>query len=101
MTRTPTPLVCVLLVMIHDIGSRFLTRMPGKWLTSYAETECKPSTRRSYEQLLRVHFTPSFWLKLLTEIRRDEVKRFLADLSQVTRDIEGQPVPSSLGTPCS
>ena len=26
-----------------------------QWLASYGETEWKPSTRRSYEQLLRVH----------------------------------------------
>ncbi|HYL14835.1 MAG TPA: site-specific integrase [Terriglobales bacterium] len=75
------------------------TRVPtfkpyaDQWLTSYAETECKPSTRRSYEQLLRVHITPRFGSKLLTEIRRDEVKRFLADLSQVTHDVKGQAVP--------
>ena len=64
-----------------------------QWLTSYAETECKPSTRRSYEQLLRIHVTPRFGPKLLTEIRRDDVKRFLADLAQVTRDVKGQQVP--------
>ena len=64
-----------------------------QWLTSYAETECKPSTRRSYEQLLRVHATPRFGSKLLTEIRRDDVKRFLADVAQVTRDVKGQQVP--------
>jgi hypothetical protein len=63
-----------------------------QWLASYAETECKPSTRRSYEQLLRVHVMPRFGFRLLTEIRRNEVKRFLADLSQVTRDVDGQPV---------
>ena len=63
-----------------------------EWLDSYAETECKPSTRRSYEQLLRVHVMPRFGFKLLTEIRRDEVKRFLADLSQVTCDADGRPV---------
>jgi integrase len=34
---------------------------------------------------------PRFGFKLLTEIRRDD-KRFLADLSQVTRDVDGQPV---------
>jgi hypothetical protein len=35
---------------------------------------------------------PRFGFKLLTEIRRDEVKRFLADLSQVTHDVDGRPV---------
>ena len=63
-----------------------------QWLASYAETECKPSTRRSYEQLLRVHVMPRFGFQLLTEIRRNEVKRFLADLSQVTRGGDARPV---------
>jgi len=59
------------------------------WLDTYAEVECKASTKRSYEQLLRVHVTPHFGEKKITEIRREDVKRFLADLSQSTREVDG------------
>ena len=63
------------------------------WLKTYAGLECKPATYRSYEQLLRVHVTPRFGSKLLTEIRRDEVKSFLAELSQATREVNDIAVP--------
>ena len=63
------------------------------WLDSYAEVECKPSTKRSYEQLLRLHVTPHFGQKKLTDIRRDEVKRFLAELSQVSHEVDGVRSP--------
>ena len=56
-----------------------------QWLARYAELQCKPSTVRSYEQLLRVHVTPRFGTKKLTDIRRDEIKQFLSDLSTSTR----------------
>jgi hypothetical protein len=49
------------------------------WLTGYAELECKPSTAYSYAQLLRLHVTPRFGDRRLTEITRDDVKPFLAD----------------------
>jgi integrase len=63
------------------------------WLKRYAELECKSSTVRSYEQLLRVHVTPRFGQKKLTEIRRDEIKQFLSELSQATRVVNGVAVP--------
>jgi len=63
------------------------------WLDNYAEVECKPSTKRSYEQLLRLHVTPRFGQKKLTDIRRDEVKRFLAELSQVSHEVDGVRSP--------
>jgi len=63
------------------------------WLETYAEVECKPSTKRSYEQLLRVHVTPRFGNKKLTDIRRDEIKQFLSELSQTTHDVDGTIVP--------
>ncbi len=45
------------------------------------ELECKPATVRSYEQLLRVHVTPRFGQKRLSEINRDQIKDFIAELS--------------------
>jgi integrase len=63
------------------------------WLTGYAELECKPSTAYSYAQLLRLHVTPRFGDRCLTEITRDDVKLFLADLSQATRVVKEISVP--------
>ena len=63
------------------------------WLKKYAELECKASTVRSYEQLLRVHVNPRFGQKKLTEITRDEIKQFLADLSQATRVLQEVAIP--------
>jgi len=40
---------------------------------------------RSYEQLLRVHVFPHFGKRLLTHIKREHVKNFIADLSVSTR----------------
>jgi len=63
------------------------------WLETYAEVECKSSTKRSYEQLLRLHVTPQFGKKKLPEIRRDEVKQFLSELTQATHEVDGVSVP--------
>src|SRR5207245_1205891 len=63
------------------------------WLKRYAELECKPSTVRSYAQLLRVHVTPRFGQKRLKQIRRDEIKHFLAELSQTTHLVGSARVP--------
>jgi integrase len=56
-----------------------------QWLSGYAESECKPSTVRSYEQLLRIHVIPRFGERRLTEIEREQIKAFIADLSQCAR----------------
>src|SRR4029077_6213022 len=63
------------------------------WLAGYAELECKPSTAYSYAQLLRLHVTPRFGDRRLTEITRDDVKLFLADLSQAVRVVKEIEVP--------
>jgi integrase len=63
------------------------------WLDSYAAVECKISTKKSYEQLLKLHVTPRFGKKRLTEIRRDEVKQFVAELSRATREVDGITQP--------
>ena len=47
----------------------------------------KDQPQRSYEQLLRLHVMPRFGSKLLTDIRRDEVKRFVAELCQAMREV--------------
>ena len=53
-----------------------------QWLDHYARLECKSSTHRSYEQLLRLHVIPRFGKKRLNEITRDAVKQFASDLSR-------------------
>jgi integrase len=63
------------------------------WLETYAEVECKLSTKRSYEQLLRLHVTPKFGSQKISDIRRDDVKRFVAELSQATRTVNDSPIP--------
>jgi integrase len=65
-----------------------------RWLKSYAEVECKGSTLRSYEQLLRLHVTPHFGQKRLLDIKREEIKTFLGELSRETKALdEGKTVP--------
>lgn len=62
-----------------------------KWLKEYAVLECKPSTVRSYEQLLRLHVIPRFGSKRLVDIKRDEVKKFLLELSTETKLVNEVP----------
>jgi len=57
-------------------------------LHAHGEVECKRSTHRSYEQLLRLHVTPAFGKKQLKEITRERVKKFVAALSQATRTVK-------------
>ena len=61
----------------------------GQWLRTYADVQCKQSTWRSYEQVLRVPVTPRFGSRLLADIRREDIKRFLADLSQASHEVNG------------
>ena len=63
-------------------------KFANQWLKTYADVQCKPSTRRSYEQLLRIHLRPRFGHKALTDIRREEIKRFLAELSQANHTVK-------------
>ena len=56
-----------------------------QWLKGYAKIECKRSTYRSYEQLLRLHVIPQFGEKRITEIKRAQVKAFIAEISQDSR----------------
>src|SRR5262249_9158362 len=75
----------------NEQQSPTLEKYAEQWLTNYADVHLKPSTRRSYEQLLRIHVTPRFGSKLVTDIRRDDVKHFLAELSQTTHEVNGVP----------
>ena len=59
-----------------------------RWLKAHVEIECKRSTWRSYEQLLRLHVTPRFGQKQLPDITRDSIKSFLAELSCATRIVD-------------
>jgi len=63
------------------------------WLESYADVECKHSTYRSYEQLLRLHVIPCFGQKRLSDIRREHIKSFLAELSRQTKQNGETTVP--------
>jgi integrase len=66
------------------------------WLKEHAAIQCKPSTQRSYEQLLRLHVTPRFGEKKLTDIRRKTIKEFVSDMSQSIRVVDektGETVP--------
>jgi integrase len=59
-----------------------------RWLKAHVQVECKYSTWRSYEQLLRLHVTPRFGEKRLPDITRDSIKAFVAELSGATRIID-------------
>ncbi len=58
------------------------------------EIECKHSTARSYEQLLRVHVIPYFEQKRLTEITRELVKKFVAEKSRTRKIVNEVSVPT-------
>jgi integrase len=67
-----------------------------RWLKEHAALQCKPSTRRNYEQLLRLHITPRFGEKKLTDIHRKTIKEFVSDMSQALRVVDektGETVP--------
>ena len=73
---------------LGDIG--FLqkdTHMPTfesyskRWISEYAEIECKPSTVAGYRQILGLRLVPVFGKSPLDQITRDQVKQFLAQLA--------------------
>jgi len=53
-----------------------------RWLKEYADVELKPSTAASYSQLLRLFVVPRFGSLKLSAIRRDDVKAWLAEMSE-------------------
>ena len=48
------------------------------WLESYAETICKPSTLRSYQSIIRNHFSPVFGDMAMTAISTEMLQRYVA-----------------------
>jgi integrase len=64
-----------------------------RWLRGYVEVERKGSTLRSYEQLLRLHVIPRFGQSRLSDIKREEIKAFLGELSREKKAIGGKTVP--------
>ena len=52
-----------------------------QWLRDHGHN-IQPSTKRSYEQLLRLHVTPRFGQKPLNKITRDDVKKFVSAISE-------------------
>src|ERR1019366_8631060 len=82
---------------LDDLGFLAERQEQTPTFTDYAKAwldklDCKPSTSRSYEQLLRVHVTPRFGSTRLTEIRRDDIKRFLSELSTQTHLVKKVPI---------
>jgi len=52
-----------------------------QWLRNHGHN-IQPSTKRSYEQLLRLHVTPRFGHKPIDKITRDDVKEFVTTISE-------------------
>jgi integrase len=51
-----------------------------KWIKNYARIECKTSTAGGYEGVLRLYLLPRFKSKLLTQIKRDDLKAMISEL---------------------
>jgi integrase len=51
------------------------------WLDTYVRPHCKERTYEAYESAFRVSLLPFFGQKDITEIAREDVKRFVAELS--------------------
>lgn len=56
-----------------------------RWLSITVPATCKPSTMRSYEEILRVHVLPVFGSLPLSEINRLYIKEFLMKKSREKR----------------
>jgi integrase len=76
-----------------DSPSPLFSTYAAGWLETYAELECKRSTLRSYEQLLRLYVTPRFGQQQLSNIKREEIKAFLGELSRQTKTVDQTAVP--------
>jgi integrase len=68
------------LSVLQDAQDQSLTfgQYARRWLKEYAELNCKPSTVAKHEEVLRLHLYPRFDERRVTEITRDDLKRFLA-----------------------
>jgi len=52
------------------------------WLNVYAKAHCKPSTYRSYKRAVESHLIPTFGNRPLHLLKREDVKRLIAKLSE-------------------
>jgi integrase len=64
------------------------------WLKDYARIECKTSTASGYEGVLEQYLRPRFGKKLLTEIRRDDIKTLINDL--IRKDLSRNTIRNAL-----
>ena len=64
-----------------DDSSPLFSVYAEQWLRNHGH-DIQPSTKRSYEQLLRLHVTPRFGQKRLDKITRDDVKEFGCAISE-------------------
>ncbi len=53
-----------------------------EWLCVYAKTHCKASTYRGYARAVRQHLLPAFGDRPLHALKREDVKRLIAQLTQ-------------------
>jgi integrase len=64
------------------------------WMKDYARVECKSSTADGYEGVLEQYLRPRFGKKLLSEIRRDDIKALINDL--IGRDLSRNTIRNAL-----
>ena len=68
--------------ILHKVNTTPLFSVYAEqWLRNHGH-DIQPSTKRSYEQLLRLHVTPRFGDKPLNSITRDDVKEFVSATSE-------------------
>jgi integrase len=56
------------------------------WLSTYAKPHCKPSTYRGYKRSVEHHLVPTFGDRPLQLLKREDVKRLIAKLTEQGRD---------------
>ncbi len=68
-------------ILKKDESSPLFSVYSEQWLRNHGH-DIQPATKRSYEQLLRLHVTPRFGNKPIDKITRDEVKDFASAISE-------------------
>ncbi len=64
------------------------------WMRDYARLECKASTADGYEGVLRQYLRPKFGARRMDEIKRDDVKKLIADL--ISQDLARSTVRNAI-----
>jgi integrase len=64
------------------------------WLKDYARIECKTSTAKGYEGVLKQYLRPRFGAKSLDEIRRNDIKALINDL--ITKNLSRNTIRNAL-----